>query len=96
VTRRSNGCIAHTSSGGNQERRELARTLHDSTGSKLVALGMNTSRVFQEKGRSSQAVEALHENSQLVSDLAQELRTISYLLHPPLLDEVGLAAALHE
>jgi PAS domain S-box-containing protein len=80
-----------------QERRELARTLHDSTGSKLAVLSMNTSRMFQEKeSLSPQAVNTLHENAQLVSDLAQEIRTISYLLHPPLLDEVGLAAALHD
>ena len=80
-----------------QERRELARTLHDSTGSKLAVLGMNTALVFQEKGRlSSQAANALHENSQLVYDLTQEIRTISHLLHPPLLDEVGLVPALHD
>jgi len=80
-----------------QERRELARTLHDSMGSKLAVLGMNTARVFREKDRlSSQSVNALHETSQLVHDLAEEIRTVSHLLHPPLLDEVGLAAALHD
>ena len=80
-----------------QERRELARSLHDSTGQKLAVLGMNMAQVFQEKERlSSEAVNALHENSQLVYDLTQEIRTISHLLHPPLLDEVGLEAALHD
>lgn len=80
-----------------QERRELARTLHDSAGSKLAVLGMNTSSVFQEKNSlSSEAVNALHENSQLIYDLTQEIRTISHLLHPPLLDHVGLAAALDD
>jgi len=80
-----------------QERRELARTLHDSAGSKLAVLGMNVSLVFQEKhSLSPQAVNALHENLQLVYDLTQEIRTISHLLHPPLLDHVGLAAALED
>lgn len=80
-----------------QERRELARTLHDSAGSKLAVMSMNLSQVFQEKEKlSSDAVNALNENSQLVYDLTQEIRTISHLLHPPLLDEVGLRGALHD
>lgn len=80
-----------------QERRELARTLHDSTGSKLTVLSMNTAQVFQEREKlSSDSVKALHENSQLIYELSQEIRTISHLLHPPLLDEIGLAGALRE
>jgi PAS domain S-box-containing protein len=80
-----------------QERRELARTLHDSAGSKLTVLSMNTALAFQEREKLTPvAVTALHENSQLIYDLMQEIRTISHLLHPPLLDEMGLAAALQE
>lgn len=80
-----------------RERRDLARALHDSTGSKLTVLSMNTARVFQEREKlTSDAVKALHENSQLVYELAQEIRTVAHLLHPPLLDEVGLAGALQE
>ena len=80
-----------------EERRELARTLHDSTGSKLAVLSMNASQLLHEQSKlSPESVSLLHENSQLVYDLAKEIRTLSHLLHPPLLDEVGLPAALHE
>jgi PAS domain S-box-containing protein len=80
-----------------QERRDLARSLHDSTGSKLAVLSMNTAQLVREKEKLSRAaVQILHENAQLVYELMQEIRTISYLQHPPLLDELGLTAALRE
>lgn len=80
-----------------QERRRLARELHDSAGQLLAALSMNlTPLVSEDKGLTPNAAEAIRESLQLVGQLSSELRTISHLLHPPLLDEVGLASALRQ
>src|SRR5229473_1287764 len=78
-----------------QERRRIARELHDSAGQILAALGMNLSLVGSENGNiAPRAAKAIQESVGLVQELSRELRTISYLLHPPLLDEVGLASGL--
>jgi PAS domain S-box-containing protein len=78
-----------------QERRRIARELHDSAGQILAALGMNLSLVASENGNiAARAAKAVQESIGLVQDLSRELRTISHLLHPPLLDEVGLASGL--
>ena len=78
-----------------QERRRIARELHDSAGQILAALGMNLSLVQSENGNTTpRAGKAIEESVRLVQELSRELRTISYLLHPPLLDEVGLASGL--
>lgn len=77
-----------------EERRRIARELHDSTGQVLAALAMNLA-VMQSEARPGEATaRATQESLQLVQDLSKELRTISYLLHPPLLDETGLESAL--
>ena len=77
------------------ERRRIARDLHDSLGQTLTAVKMNlaylgrdTSR-FDERGRN-----ALAESRELVDGSLQEVRTLSHLLHPPMLDEVGLLPAI--
>jgi len=78
-----------------QERRRIARELHDSAGQLLAALGMNLSLVESENGNNTpRASKAIRESIDLVQELSRELRTISHLLHPPLLDEVGLASGL--
>ncbi len=78
-----------------QERRRIARELHDSAGQILAALGMNLALVASENGNiDPRAAKAIQESVSLVQELSQELRTISHLLHPPLLDEVGLASGL--
>jgi PAS domain S-box-containing protein len=78
-----------------QERRRIARELHDSAGQILAALGMNLSLVGSENGNiAPRAAKAIQESVGLVQQLSRELRTISHLLHPPLLDEVGLASGL--
>jgi PAS domain S-box-containing protein len=78
-----------------QERRRIARELHHSAGQLLAALGMNLSLVESEDGNiAPRAAKAIRESVGLVQELSRELRTISHLLHPPLLDEVGLASAL--
>jgi PAS domain S-box-containing protein len=78
-----------------QERRRIARELHDSAGQILAALGMNLSLVESENGTiAPHAAKAIRESLDLVQQLSRELRTISHLLHPPMLDEVGLSSGL--
>jgi PAS domain S-box-containing protein len=78
-----------------QERRRIARELHDSAGQILAALGMNLSLVESENGTiAPRAAKAIKESLYLVQQLSRELRTISHLLHPPMLDEVGLSSGL--
>ncbi len=77
------------------ERRRIARELHDSVGQLLAAIAMNHGVVEVESAQlSSEAAKRLAENSQLVEEVSKQIRTISYLLHPPLLEEAGLASAL--
>lgn len=78
-----------------EERRQLARELHDSVGQMLAALGMNLSVIqSQAQKLDSAGICALSENAALVQQISQEIRTISHLLHPPLLDAAGLVSAL--
>jgi PAS domain S-box-containing protein len=78
-----------------QERRRIARELHDSVGQLLAAISMNTVTINAESAKlSPAAAEALAHNSRMVDEILGEIRTISHLLHPPLLDEAGLASAL--
>jgi PAS domain S-box-containing protein len=78
-----------------EERRRIARELHDSAGQILAALGMNLARVAEHaKAGDSRLAEATDDSQQLVQQLSQEIRTMSYLLHPPLLDETGLSEAV--
>jgi PAS domain S-box-containing protein len=78
-----------------EERRRIARELHDSVGQMLAAVGMNIAQVHREAELlSPAAVKALEDNAGLMEQISSEIRTISHLLHPPLLDEVGLQSAL--
>lgn len=78
-----------------EERRRLARELHDSVGQLLAGIGMNLARVSDEKEQLSEAAQAcVEENSNLVQQVSKEIRTMSHLLHPPLLDEAGLESAI--
>ncbi len=76
-----------------EERRHIARELHDSAGQVLAVLGMNMGQLAQQVQQELKP--AAQEILRLVQQLTQELRTMSYLLHPPLLDEIGLSAALN-
>lgn len=77
------------------ERRHIARELHDSAGQTLTVLGISLARLRQELGkRNGQAAKFAEEAEELARQLSREIRTTSYLLHPPLLDERGLEAAL--
>jgi PAS domain S-box-containing protein len=78
-----------------EERRRIARELHDSAGQTLAALSMNLSPLGSGNGRiGPSAVKAIKESLNLIAGLSRELRTISHLLHPPMLDEMGLSSAL--
>jgi PAS domain S-box-containing protein len=78
-----------------EERRRIARGLHDSAGQLLAAVAMNIDVVKTEAHKlSASAARCVVDSSSLVDQLNTEIRTISHLLHPPLLDEVGLASAL--
>jgi PAS domain S-box-containing protein len=78
-----------------EERRRIARDLHDSTAQSLAALSMNLTVVESESDAlSDEARKALGESLALAKHSTRELRTLSYLLHPPLLDESGLMSAV--
>jgi PAS domain S-box-containing protein len=79
------------------ERRRIARELHDSIGQLLAALSMNIATVALEKHKlTTVAQSCIEENEGLVMRVSDEIRTLSYLLHPPLLDEIGLESALKD
>jgi PAS domain S-box-containing protein len=78
-----------------EERRRMARELHDSAGQVIAALSMTLGQISGEIGDSGQKLSELVKDAMgLTKGLDQEVRTTSYLLHPPLLDELGLGAAL--
>ncbi len=76
------------------ERRRIARELHDSAGQTLTALDLQLARIGEEAKKNPALVEDVRNAEELVQHLARELRTTSYLLHPPLLDETGISSAL--
>lgn len=78
-----------------EERRRLARELHDSVGQTLAALSINIGIVQAQIHKlDSSGARAVSDNAQLVEQVSREIRTISHLLHPPLLDIAGLVSAL--
>jgi PAS domain S-box-containing protein len=78
-----------------EERRRIARELHDSVGQMLAAISMNIALVKSESDRLSPVVSrAVLDNEHMIQQITREIRTISHLLHPPLLDEAGLRSAL--
>jgi PAS domain S-box-containing protein len=77
------------------ERRRIARDLHDSAGQLLAGANMNLEVALKEKSAlSPEASGALGECGDLIRETLKEIRIVSYLLHPPLLDEAGLRSAL--
>jgi PAS domain S-box-containing protein len=78
-----------------EERRRIARDLHDSVGQLLAAIVMNMEIVRAQSHKlDSEAQRAFNDNAMMVEQVSSEIRTISHLLHPPLLDIAGLASAL--
>jgi PAS domain S-box-containing protein len=77
------------------ERRRIARELHDSAGQLLSVLSINLSNLAQQsRTKAPELAETSDECHRIVQQMSQEIRTMSYLLHPPLLEEIGLSAAL--
>jgi signal transduction histidine kinase len=78
-----------------EERRRIARELHDTAGQLLVALNLVLVPVEAElKKKDAGLAEQITESLRLVDELSSDLRTMSHLLHPPLLDEAGLHSAV--
>ena len=75
------------------ERRRIARELHDSLGQELSAAKMMADKIVMDN-RSPESAKEASEISELIDHAIQQVRSISYLLHPPLLDEIGLHSAL--
>jgi len=74
-----------------EERRHIVRELHDSAGQTLTVLGMSPAQLVQKPGRNApELAKAAEQIQEIVSQLHREIRTTSYLLYPPLLDESGL------
>lgn len=76
------------------ERRHIARDLHDSAGQIIAALAMNLASMTQHVRKNPIAGKVLDDSQTLIQQLNKEIRTTSYLLHPPLLDENGLPEAI--
>ena len=77
------------------DRRQIAQALHESAGQSLVALKMVLGRLAEELGKKETLAHGLLQTAnELARDSIREVRTISYLMHPPMLDESGLALAL--
>ena len=77
------------------ERRRISRELHDTTAQNLAVLSMNLCTVKEStKILGQKTRQAVAECLSLAEGCSQEIRTLSYLLHPPLLDELGLVSAL--
>jgi signal transduction histidine kinase len=77
------------------ERRRLARELHDSAGQNMALIVMNTDTLEREsQGLSPTGRAKIAECGSLARESLQEIRTSSYLLHPPMVDELGVLAAL--
>jgi PAS domain S-box-containing protein len=78
-----------------EERRRVARELHDSTAQYLAALALNIAFVQKNShDLPENLLEILSDAGRLVDRCTTEIRTMSYLLHPPLLDDLGLISAL--
>jgi signal transduction histidine kinase len=84
---------AHVISVQDNERRRLARELHDGVGQYLVAIKMSCD-VALERSKNGDGAGALKEAINLIERCTSEVRTMSHLLHPPLLEEIGLASAI--
>jgi PAS domain S-box-containing protein len=76
-----------------EERRRIARDLHDSAGQVVTALGLHLATITQVAVNPT-VHQLARECNEMLQQLSKEIRTVSYLLHPPLLDEAGLSGAI--
>jgi len=80
-----------------EERRRIGRELHDGMAQTVLAVNLSLAQVRQSSPSLSESAErALEKARALLQQMSREIRTLSYLLHPPLLDELGLVSALKE
>jgi signal transduction histidine kinase len=77
-----------------EERRRLARELHDGATQNLIALAMNMASLRKGAGSGDRQTELMNDSVRLIQESIRELRTTSHLLHPPLIDEMGLPVTL--
>jgi len=76
-----------------EERRKIARDLHDTTGQTLAALQISVSSLQNRWKDDPASLAIISDVAHLADKALEEIRTLSYLLHPPLLDEVGFTCA---
>lgn len=80
-----------------EERRHIARDLHDGLAQQLMAANLTLAQLGKLPASArSKRTAMISETRKMVSDCARQIRSLSYLLHPPLLDELGLASAIEE
>jgi two-component system NarL family sensor kinase len=80
-----------------EERRRLGRELHDSLAQSVLAVNLNVAQAARSlTSKDEPSRRALAEARRVLVEMSREIRTLSYLLHPPLLDELGLVSALKE
>lgn len=78
-----------------EERRRIAREMHDSVGQLVAAISMNLGAVRKQSDKlDANGAQAVAETIRLVQEIERQIRTISHLLHPPMLDEAGLESAI--
>ena len=75
------------------ERQRMGRELHDSAAQSLTAIGLVLGRLRQ-RSPSAETMEMVDEMSELLTEVHREIRSISYLAHPPSVEKLGLAGAL--
>ncbi|HTC76462.1 MAG TPA: histidine kinase, partial [Edaphobacter sp.] len=80
-----------------EERRRIGRELHDGLAQTVLAVNLSLAQVRQSiEPRNESAEKSLLKARALMGQMSREIRTLSYLLHPPLLDDLGLVSALKE
>lgn len=77
-----------------EEQRRIARDLHDSINQYHTALKMNLAKLHRQRQESPHQAVLLEQSLELIESCINETRTLSYLLHPPMLDEMGFFAAV--
>lgn len=77
-----------------EERRRIAQQLHETTAQTLIALKLNLAKARQSTSDGDTLKNALDETESLAEQSINEVRTLSYLLHPPMIDEIGLVPSV--
>ena len=78
-----------------EERRRMARDVHDSTMQQLASLGLSLGQIKRSKGLKARS-DIVDEMEDLLGQIQRELRAVAFLAHPPMVSELGLATALRQ